>query len=313
MKSSTRRSRLLPLVALFAVVAALFVPGGISPVGAAEEDDTFRYLALGDSYASGQSLGPYGDGETDRACWRSAARSYPWLVETGATTEVETVVAACGGARVADLVERGQTVGDSTLAPQVELLDDDLDLVTVTIGGNDLEYTRALYFCAFRANCADQVYDDESGATLREWAIDRLRQIGPELTEAYRVIDAESGDARVMVIGYPQLFSERIARFCFEQFFFGRSERVFFAQVAMALDAIIEASALAAGVEYVSVMDEFAGLEACGQRSARYEYMTGLSIGGSSIVDPSSFHPTGRGAAAYADVISARLAAVSAG
>lgn len=285
------------------MIAALVVPGGLAPAGAAE-DPTIRYVALGDSFASGQSLGPYGTGTADRACWRSASRSYPELLARDLSTSVRADVVACGGATIRDLADRGQRVGDITLDPQVSMLDDDLDLVTLTIGGNDLEYTRALYFCAFRGNCADAVYDERTGATLRQWSIDRLRRLGPELTDAYRTVDAASGDARVVVVGYPRLFAENTSRFCFEQFFFGRSERVFFAQVAEALDAVAAASADAAGVEYVSVLDDFDGAEACGRSSARYEYMTGLSIGGTSIVDPSSFHPTSRGARAYADIIS---------
>src|SRR5215218_4443114 len=96
------------------------------------------YVALGSSFASGPGIDPI----IDARCGRSGA-NYAHLVAE--RLGYDLVVVTCGGATIDDVLSRPQALmTGGTVPPQLEALVPDADLVTVTIGGNDVAYALTL-------------------------------------------------------------------------------------------------------------------------------------------------------------------------
>lgn len=93
------------------------------------------YVALGSSFGSGPGLPPLQEGAPAR-CMRST-RNYASL--TAEKLGLRLIDVTCGGATTTNVLE-----GWSELPPQIDAVSADARLVTVTIGGNDVNYVRNL-------------------------------------------------------------------------------------------------------------------------------------------------------------------------
>ena len=100
------------------------------------------YVALGDSYASGEGLAPF-IASVPSTCDRSAL-SYPYLIAStlGVGTSDSFIDVACAGARLSDLAD-----SLNAAAPQLDAVTDSTDLVTLQSGGNDV------FFAELSASC----------------------------------------------------------------------------------------------------------------------------------------------------------------
>ncbi len=96
-----------------------------------------RYVALGSSMAAGPGIPPRAPG-SPRAAMRSA-RNYPHLL--AADLHLDLVDVTYSGATTAHVLHTAQ----NGAPPQVSALDGTEDLVTVTIGGNDIAYVPGMY------------------------------------------------------------------------------------------------------------------------------------------------------------------------
>jgi lysophospholipase L1-like esterase len=96
-----------------------------------------RYVALGSSMAAGPGIQPRVPG-SPRAAGRSA-RNYPHLV--AAALGLDLVDVTYSGATTGHLLSERQRGA----APQIDALDGTEDLVTITIGGNDIGYVPMLF------------------------------------------------------------------------------------------------------------------------------------------------------------------------
>ena len=155
------------------------------------------YIALGDSYSAGEGLGtkaapylpPTGDG--GNRCHRSA-QAYPELLSfPNATSPVPLVFVACSGAISAQVFELPQKTGypvqGDALAPKA-------DLVTLTMGGNDLHFSDVLKLCFLKSDCTNKVLslsgisaghgedNTPTGLKLSVWADKMLPIIKQRLT-----------------------------------------------------------------------------------------------------------------------------------
>jgi hypothetical protein len=103
-------------------------------------------VALGRSFASGPGIEPI----IDARCGRSG-NNYAHLV--AGRLGYDLIDVTCGGAAVDDLLTRPQALmSGGTVPPQIEAVVPDADLVTVTVGGNDIEYLLTLLRCSHRAD-----------------------------------------------------------------------------------------------------------------------------------------------------------------
>lgn len=90
-----------------------------------------RLVALGSSFAAGSGFGPT-QPNTPQRCGRSAENYAMVLAET---LRMALVDVSCGGATTAHVLGPW-----NELPPQIDALTADTDLVTITIGGNDIGY-----------------------------------------------------------------------------------------------------------------------------------------------------------------------------
>jgi len=78
-------------------------------------------------------------------------------------------------------------------------------LVTLTAGGDDLQFAKVLEFCDLNhSDCANQSYGGAS--TLRAWITNQLPTVRANLAGLYRAIRQKAPRANILVLGYPQVF-----------------------------------------------------------------------------------------------------------
>jgi hypothetical protein len=178
--------------ALALVVVAMALLGGAAGASAA------TYTALGDSYAAGplipnQSLNPLG-------CLRSD-HNYAHL--TAAAKGLTLTDVSCSGATTNDMTET-QNVEPGPNPPQFNGLGAGTDIVSVTIGGNDIGFTEIIESCItynpFSTPCKDK-YDPGGKDQLAE----RIAGAAPKVAAALQGIHTRSPNARVFVVNYPDI------------------------------------------------------------------------------------------------------------
>jgi lysophospholipase L1-like esterase len=100
------------------------------------------YVALGDSIASGAGLGA----NLDATCDRSSL-AYPSLLARKLGTSVQNY--ACSGAKVDEGIYGAQERDGTDIVPQLDAAFEDgtPDLITMTIGANDIRWTSFLRDC----------------------------------------------------------------------------------------------------------------------------------------------------------------------
>ncbi|MFI6865619.1 SGNH/GDSL hydrolase family protein [Nocardia sp. NPDC050406] len=151
-----------------------------------------KYVALGSSFAAGPGIAPRVPGSPRRA-GRSRG-NYPHLVAAAAGLELTDVT--CSGATCAHLL-RESLFG---LPPQLSAVGADTDLVTVTIGGNDIGLTP--YLLARRAPAPVRLLPAVARAADAEAALGRLAGVEDRLVEVLEAAQARAPWARVLVVNY---------------------------------------------------------------------------------------------------------------
>jgi lysophospholipase L1-like esterase len=225
---------------------------------ALDETAPLDYVALGDSYSSGTGTGDYFDDE----CRRSV-KAYPQLLAKGLGAELE--FAACSGATTADL-----------LAEQLDSLDAETDLVTVTIGGNDIEWANAIKACITPLlNCIDDI---EASEALVQNELPGL------LDGAYAAIADRAPNADVYVLGYPRLFNGE--RTCGALKQPTATEQLRMNEAADRLADVLQNKAEEHEFTYVDVRESFAGHAICDDVA----YLNGLAY-----PTVESYHPNAMG------------------
>ena len=257
----------LPLAVLLA--GATLAVAGAPPAAAAPRS----YVALGDSFAAGVGARTYD--EDSAGCYRSP-KAYPALV--AAQAGLRLTFAACAGAVTADVRER-----------QAASLSSTTRYVTLTVGGNDLGFAAVLSSCArpgWLGGCGPAL--SRARTTLRSALPERLDRV-------LATVRAQAPRARVVVTGYPRLFS---GEDCSALTFFSRKEMRRLSAVTDELGETIRARTRAAGMRYVNPAPAFAGHAWCDDAAW---------VNGPSRPLVNSFHPQVEGHAAYGRLVGPRL------
>ena len=274
-----------------------------------------RYVALGDSYSAGEGLAPFRGGTQDiddggDRCHRSDSAYAVHLVFVYPTSRV---FRACAGAIVPNVFDKIQehdgVPNHQGLQVEQGIAGDDVKLVTLTMGGNDVDFAKVLRFCFFNDDCANRMYEEDM--TLRDWVTVHLRQLKTDLAALYQQLRQSFPKARILVLGYPALFPLKAPRIyksptepCFLLFTsWTLPERVAIREWGSSLNRIIqEATQLArSDIEYVDIASHFAGHEACGAGGEWVQF-----VGVMRSLD-SWFHPTPEGQAMMARIASCHL------
>lgn len=182
---------------LLVVIALMVAPPWSGPAVAAPAVDT--YVALGDSFVAVADLTDlYGT----PGCFRSRS-NYPALV-AAALTPAHFRDVSCGNAQTQHMT-RPQELGVGVNPPQLDALSVDTDLVTITLGGNDLQLPETADACAAGEPSAPggdpcprrSVRDDVDRAAHRIET-----EIRPALAAVLREIRARSPHATIVAVGY---------------------------------------------------------------------------------------------------------------
>ena len=142
--------------------------------------DPLRYAALGDSYSAG-----VGGGYEHGRCQRSP-NAYPRIIAKSDSIELSRFV-ACSGATTEDV-----------LADQVDALDPQIDLVTITIGGNDLNVSALPSACG-----SGQTAECKAAVTT---SVALLNTLPHKLERTYKAIAEAAPHARILVADYPLFY-----------------------------------------------------------------------------------------------------------
>ncbi|NNC12927.1 SGNH/GDSL hydrolase family protein [Planctomonas sp. JC2975] len=229
--------------------------------------DPLRYAALGDSYSAGM-----GGGSEIGRCLRSP-HAFPQQLAKAKTIELARFV-ACSGATTTDV-----------LSTQIAALDPQVELVTITIGGNDLNVSALPSACARgeTSTCRAAV------AT----SVSLLKTLPTKLEKTYKAIAKAAPNARILVADYPLFYdlptiTEKTIG----------SDQV---SAAIAVDAAV--ASLDATIEKAVAQQRDAGTD------IHFVDVSFIGHGVNSpkpwfvLTGPNAFHPTAAGYAQYATVL----------
>ncbi|WP_306368548.1 SGNH/GDSL hydrolase family protein [Nocardiopsis sp. CC223A] len=258
-----------------------------------------NYVALGDSYSSGDGAGDYApETAVPGGCWRSS-NAYAYLIEDEFDFAGSLAFYACSS-------HRGWQMLDELGTPesQIERVTAHTSLVTLGIGGNDLGFIPVLRTCMVRMPLL------ENGVcTEQEEDIDkRMRQFEETLGTVIAEIRERAPDARLLVLGYPRLFPEEPSAMYYtltvdDQLWLNGVAERFNERIRDAVyraDGDVYGSRGTGSVEYVNTFSAFTGHEV----NAEEAWLNGIVLGrfGEGLrVDRATFHPTAQGQMSIAE------------
>ena len=277
-----------PLGVLAADLAAGAAPVSVATVPALSD----RVVALGDSYTAGALL-PADLKASPLGCLRSA-KAYPVLVAAALGAALTDV--ACTSAGVQDMTGAQQTnLGANP--PQLNALAADDSLVLLTLGGDDLGFTKIL------EKCMELSFTDPWGSPCEAYytkgGTDQLavavQAEAPRIADVLAAIAARAPRARVVVVGYPDL--SPLSGGCWPAVPITDGDIAYLRGVELQLNAVLAADAKAAGATFVDTYAPTIGHDFCQPEKIRD--VEGLLPGSWAL----PFHPNARGQAAIAAAV----------
>lgn len=245
-------------------------------------------VALGDSYTAGLLL-PLDSSANPAGCFRSTANYATRVAQ--ALRAVKYVNAACQSAGAADL-DRPAKTADGVNPPQLDSVAPDTSLVMLTLGGDDLSFSHVLKGCMnpFGSPC-QQHYWYLPGQVSAE---------KPKIIAALEAIHRRAPRARVLLLGYPDLFPARGGG-CWPMAPFTTANMAFLRSSELELNAMLAKAAAAASTTYVDTYGPTTGHDMCQDSQAKD--IEGLIPSTTAM----SFHPNARGQAEMAVLALAAL------
>jgi lysophospholipase L1-like esterase len=240
-------------IALIVALVALAAPASASA----------DYVALGDSYTAGPliplQIQPFG-------CLKSN-NNYAHLAQrTMAFAEFRDP--SCSGAETEDMTQaQGVTPGPNP--PQFDSLDADTQIVTVTIGGNDIGFTSIAENCLSPSPIGtyckgDYVHDG------RDEISERIAATAPKVAAVIQGIRARSPQARIFAINYAAIFPERGFLGCWPQLPVASGDIAYLREKQKELNAMIASQAAANGAQLIDWYGASIGHDACKPPGVRW-------------------------------------------
>jgi lysophospholipase L1-like esterase len=258
-------------VLIASLTAAAAAAAAIAFAPAAAHASGLNYAALGDSYSSGLGAGNYG---SSGSCYRSAgAYGQLW---TNHDSPASFDFAACSGATTSDVI--------NTQAPT---LSSSTNLVSITIGGNDVGFSSVMETCVLdsTSSCVSAVDNAENQAKTT---------LPGKLDNALNAVAQHAPNAQVVVLDYPELYDLSKSSGCIG---LSTTDRTVLNQAADILDGVIQSAAARHGDAFADVRSAFSGHELCDSDEWLH------SVDWFDLTD--SYHPTASGqSGAYYPVFS---------
>ncbi|RYF27437.1 MAG: SGNH/GDSL hydrolase family protein [Chloroflexi bacterium] len=290
-------------VALF-VAAFVFVP-------VTNAQTVPKFVSLGDSFSSGngadivpgQAVGNTSvyDPATNNAtnqCLRSS-KSYAPLLATEKGYALTQV--ACSGATTDNIL----SVGQFNEAPQISAVTPDTQLVTLTIGGNDVGFV-PLVACVVTTSCTTS-----SPEIVNTYA--QLNTLPQKITNVLNAIKANAPNAQIRIAGYPQIVPTTNSNAVGCQPWLAKSEQTLANTIEQQLNGILQTAATQAG-STVKYIDPFASTSPFMQRDLVGLTRDACSLSAARAINgiradfmPANFHPNILGHRAYQQLFSASI------
>jgi len=217
-----------------------------------------HYVALGDSFAAGPFI-PYQ--RTDPlGCGRSTS-NYPALVAEELDVAEFTDV-TCSAA-LTDNMTAPQTVPLGSNPPQFNALRPDTDLVTVTIGGNDIGFYDIIVTCGTLSSTDPQGDPCKQQATAggTDLYAERVRSAAPKLAGVLQEIRERSPDATVLLVGYLRILPPTDG--CWPALPVARGDVPYLDGIQQQLTSMMATQAQAHGARFVDAYAGSQGHDAC--------------------------------------------------
>lgn len=270
----------------------------ISLTAPGHETNQLDYLALGDSFSSGEGdldSSKYLPGTdvhkselqpVSELCHVST-RSYPFvLAQQMGISSSKFKNVACSGARVSDIWSSapnylGQDDRLSVIQQDIDAiklkqkealtyfrpgLRQQIDfvekyqpkMVTISIGGNDVGFAQKIKTCILT-----KITSCPSAANDAQKKRDgiEMQQMHGKLSKIYKKISGVSPNTKIYVIGYPKFIKEHTA--CAPNVQLDDNERAMANQGVVYMNDVIEAATKKAGVHYVSIENSLQNNELC--------------------------------------------------
>ena len=302
------------------------------------------YVALGDSYSSGEGGSEYENGtdvdnESEEQRYfehkgQTPPPRYPGVFPTEdpysnmchrSTDAYGQHVAkdygfddrfqfrACSGAVINDFTTpRDEQNPDKPYSgndgedAQEDYVDDKTTLITFSIGGNDAAFADTLKGCIEAGlNPFDSCSDDDE----RDHTDKLIDDVGPRLTALLLEMRKKAPNARILVVGYPRFFSNHPDR-VFDGTQIDKGDQKWINSETRHMDdvmaqAVKDAGGFGAGFEFVDVYDVFDGCEIGKDNSCMHNLDNGF--GGGKLVSNGSYHPNDRGQAKLAAMVEEQI------
>lgn len=314
----------------------LAVAGPATAASAVPPFDGLEYVALGDSYSAGFGVGPYVVNTTSgvplngtpdvgnfpaNGCYQST-ENYPKQIADalGLSLGANNINdRTCSGAVTANIRDTPQLTMNGHLAPvQSDWLSATTDVVTLTIGGNDLTFADVARFCVRLGIDAESFpIGDFLIDNCKEWYwpipsdpdTDKLINllddtVKPSLAETFALIKEKAPNAKVFVIGYPSIapdlsniptpqppgcFTDPVITNPFgyreNSFPYSQVDTLYLHHVEDAMDNASQAAAEAAGFTFIPTWAATQAHSACATGapgSATEPYIFGVTLTGSN-------------------------------
>lgn len=202
-----------------------------------------NYSALGDSYASGVGSGTYDPSNPE--CEKSN-NAYSQVFNKEHKKSIEHFnFLACSGAKTEDVKDK-----------QLNTLDKRTDLITLTIGGNDVGFSNIIKSCAFGS--------DENCNKVTQNAINVVNtQLVTNYINLIDTIKQKAPNARIVLLGYPKLFD--ISNNNCNDLLFGKdiNKRIYINNGSVALNKVAYRIAKKENISYRNMTRYFTGHEVC--------------------------------------------------
>jgi lysophospholipase L1-like esterase len=275
-----------------AAAPAAVAPAVVGSSAAAYSAASGPVVALGDSYTAGALL-PVDAGAKPAGCLRSA-KAYPVLVADAIGARLTDV--ACASAGVKNMTAAQPTYLD-TNPPQLSALAPGDGLVLLTLSGDDMGFLNVLRECV--ALSFTQPWGSPCQAHYSKGGTDQLAAgvaaEGPKMSQVLAEIAARAPRARIVVVGYPDVFPQSGG--CWPAVPITDGDVAYLRGTEVKANAMLAAAARAAGATFVNTYTPTIGHDFCQPESVRD--VEGLLPG--SLALP--FHPNARGQAAMAAAV----------
>jgi lysophospholipase L1-like esterase len=274
--------RFVPIVVATFVIVAITSSAGAASAPKVKLKAGDKYVALGSSFASGPMIPDV----ADQGCLRST-NNYPSLV--AAKLKLSLTDVSCGAATTDHIITTPQ--GNRPL--QITAVTADTKLVTVTIGGNDIDYTLSNLVCAGDGSRGTSCLDN--GDVKPDQNAQKLALLPAKMAATIQAIKQAAPKARIIVLPYLRVMPAT-ATPCPPSVPMGNTELKYLVGYGQSLYAAIKKSAATAKVDFV---DSYTpkGHDACAVESQRW-------VEGETPESPAfMFHPNAAGMKAQAAMI----------